>query len=177
MKILSITATTILFSISLCSAQSTDIVTDSIAKKKENLSTETVTKTIRIKGANGEEKVITKQEVITKKSKIELNPDDLEKTNQSASYSNEEVVVAKSLSSSEADRYVKVADEKGFTITLLTKTDTIVTKARIVNDNYYLVNFGQKNNCLGYFDKDQNFIVESYNSKTDQIITTIYQKE
>ncbi len=154
----------------------TEKITSKENSLKENSSTETVVKTIRIKGANGEEKIIKKQEVITKKSKIELNPDDENKTNQAAAYTDEEVIVEKSHSSSDMDSYTKIVDEKGFTITLSSKSGTTVSKARLIGDGYYLVNFGEKDNCIGHFDKDQNFLLESYNSKTDQVITTIYKK-
>ncbi len=144
-------------------------------KSKENSSKETVTKIIRIKGANGEEKVIKKQEVITRKSKIELNPGDEDKTNQSASYSDAEVQVEKSESSSDMDSYTKITDGKGYVITFLTKTGNKVSKVRPLNNGYYIVNMGAKDNCIGHFDKDQNFILEAYDSNSDQVITTIYK--
>ncbi|WP_025739821.1 hypothetical protein [Aquimarina pacifica] len=161
--------------ISIAQSEETSPKTEEIVPK-ENSSKETVVKTIRIKGANGEEKIIKKEEVITKKSKIELNPDDLDKTNQSAAYKDEEVIIEKSHSSSDMDSYTKVADEKGFQITLISKSETTLSKARLIGDGYYLVNFGAKDNCIGHFDKDQNFILETYNPKTDQIITTVYKK-
>ncbi|SHI36887.1 hypothetical protein [Aquimarina spongiae] len=144
-------------------------------KPKENSSEETVTKIIRIKGANGEEKVITKQEVITKKSKIELNPGDEDKTNQSAIYSDQEVQVQKSESSSDMDAYTKVTDGKGFVITLLNKTGNQVCKARPLSNGYYIINAGGKDNTVGHFDNDKNLILESYDSNTDEVITTIYK--
>ncbi|WP_108867357.1 hypothetical protein [Aquimarina aquimarini] len=142
-----------------------------------NSSTETVTKIIRIKGPNGEEKVIKKQEVITKKSKMQLNPDDEGKTNQSVTYINDEVAVKKSHSSSDIRSYTKVADQKGFIMTFLDKSGNKVVKARPLSgtSGYYIVNSGDTNNSVGYFDEDKNFIVEMYDSKTDGIITIVYR--
>ncbi len=144
-------------------------------KGKENSSKETVTKIIRIKGPNGEEKVIKKQEVITKKSEIKLNPGDEDKTNQSASYTDSEVQVQKSHSSSDADSYTLIPDGNGYRITLLRKSGNQTSKARPVSSGYYIVNMGEKDNCLGHFDKEKNFILERYDAKTDKVITTVYK--
>ncbi len=144
-------------------------------KPKENSSKETVTKIIRIKGPNGEEKVIKKQEVITKKSKIKLNPGDEGKTNQTATYTDAEVQVQKSHSSTEGDSYTLISDGKGYRITLLSKSGNQTSKARPVSSGYYIVNMGGKDNCLGHFDKEKNFILERYDSKTDEVITTVYK--
>ncbi len=144
-------------------------------KTKENSSKETVTKIIRIKGANGEEKVIKKQEVITKKSKIKLNPGDEDKTNQSATYTDEEVAVQKSHSSSNMETYTKIPDGKGYRMTFLNKSGNKVSKVRPLSNGYYIVNMGAKDNCLGHFDKDKNFILEVYDSSTDQVTTIIYK--
>lgn len=142
----------------------------------KNSSEEIVTKIIRVKGPNGEEKVIKKQEVIKKKSKIKLNPGDEEKTNQSAEYTDDEIVIEKSHSSSDMEKYTKVTDDKGFVITFLKKEGNQVSKVRAIGSGYYLVNMGEKDNCVGHFDKDKNFILEAYDIITDEIITTVYQK-
>lgn len=173
MKTIKILTTAVLISLTtLCFGQSND------TKPKENSSTETVTKIIRIKGANGEEKVITKQEVIKKQSKIKLNPDDEDKTNQSASYTDEEVTVQKSESSSDMEKYTKVADgEKGFTVTLLKKDGNQTSKIRPIGSGFYLVHMGEKDNCIGHFDKDQNLILQAYDPQADEIVSTIYEKK
>ncbi len=141
----------------------------------KNSSEEIVTKIIRIKGPNGEEKIIKKQEVIKKKSKIKLNPGDKDKTNQSAEYTEDEIVVEKSHSSSDMLKYTKIADDKGFVITFFRKEGNQISKARPIGSGYYLVNMGEKDNCVGHFDKDKNFILEAYDTKTDEIISTVYQ--
>ncbi len=145
------------------------------AKAKENSSKETVTKIIRIKGPNGEEKVIKKQEVITKKSKIKLNPGDEDKTNQTAIYEDEEVKVQQSHSSSDTGTYSKISDGKGYRMTFMDKSGNKVSKVRKLSSGYYNVNMGGKDNCLGHFDKDKNFILEKYDSQLDKIITIIYK--
>ncbi len=140
-----------------------------------NSSKETVTKIIRIKGPNGEEKVIKKQEVITKKAKIKLNPDDQDKTNQTAIYGDEEVAIQKSHSASDMAKYSKISDGKGYVMTFFNKSGNKVSKVRPVSSGYYIVNLGNKDNGLGHFDKDKNFIVETYDSNVDKVITTIYK--
>ncbi len=142
---------------------------------KGNSSKETVTKITRIKGPNGEEKVIKKQEVITKKSKIKLNPGDEEKTNQTAIYEDEEVKVQQSHTSSENGRYTLISDGKGYRITFLEKSGNTTSKVRPLGSGYYNVHMGEKNNAFGHFDKDKNFVLETYDAKMDKIITTIYK--
>ncbi|MBQ4819121.1 hypothetical protein [Aquimarina sp. MMG016] len=145
------------------------------ATANKNESTETVTKIIRIKGPNGEEKVIKKQEVITKKNKVKLSGDEND-TNQTAIYSDDEVSVQKSDSAtSNVEGYTKVADGKGFVITFTDKSGSKVSKARPVSNGYYIVNFGSKDNCLGHFDDKKNFVLEMYDAKTDQITSTVYK--
>lgn len=150
------------------------IVATAQQKTDDNSSEEVVTKTIRIKGGNGEEKVIKKKEVITKKSNIEFNPLEEDATNRTAIYNDEKVSVKKSHSSTDMDSYAMVADAKGFTITFISKTGTKTAKLRAISKDYYLINNGYKDNSVGHFDSDKNFIVESYNETTDQIMTTIY---
>ncbi len=145
------------------------------SQSKGNSSKETVTKIIRIKGPNGEEKVIKKQEVITKKAKIQFNPEDQDKTNQTAIYGDDEVAVQKSHSSSDMGTYTKISDGKGFVMTFLNKSGNKVSKVRPVSSGYYLVNLGNKDNGLGHFDKDKNFIVETYDATADKVITTVYK--
>ncbi|WP_062058561.1 hypothetical protein [Aquimarina longa] len=158
-----------LVSITMSYSQSEEVKTEG------NSSKETVTKTIRIKGANGEEKVIKKEEVITKKSKLKLNPNDENKTNQSVEYTDEEVAVQKSHSSTDIKTYTKTTDDKGFIMNLSSKSDNKTAKARALANGYYIVNFGNDDNCLGHFDDDKNFILEKYDSKMDQIMTTVYK--
>ncbi|PKV51060.1 hypothetical protein ATE84_3129 [Aquimarina sp. MAR_2010_214] len=141
----------------------------------KNSSQETVTKIIRIKGPNGEEKVIKKQEVITKKGKIKFSPDGKDKINQSAIYEDDEVVVQKFQTTSDMAGYTKVTDEKGFIVTLLHKSGNKVAKIRPLSNGYYIVNSGDNNNCLGHFDKDENLILEMYDSKIDEVTTTVYK--
>ncbi|WP_438423390.1 hypothetical protein [Aquimarina macrocephali] len=143
-------------------------------KDKQNSSQETVTKTIRIKGPNGEEKVIKKQEVITKKGKIKLSSDG-ENENQSAIYEDDEVVVQQFETTSDMVGYTKIADEKGFIVTFLNKSGDKVAKVRPLKNGYYIVNSGGNDNCLGRFDTDENFILEMYDSKIDKVTTIVYK--
>ncbi|EZH75386.1 hypothetical protein ATO12_01005 [Aquimarina atlantica] len=143
-------------------------------KDQQNSSQETVTKTIRIKGPNGEEKVIKKQEVITKKGKIKLSSDG-ETENQSATYEDDEVVVQKFETTSDMVGYTKVADEKGFIVTFLNKSGDKVAKVRPLRKGLYIVNSGGNDNCLGYFDENKNFILEMYDAKIDEVTTIVYK--
>ncbi len=167
--------TKILFTLLCISFSSITFAQSEEGASKENSSKETVTKIIRIKGGHGEEKVIKKEEVITKQSKIKLNPGDEDKTNQSATYTDAEVQVQRSHSSTDEDSYTLIPDGKGYRITLLSKSGNKTTKARPVSSGYYIVNMGGKDNCLGHFDKDKNFIVERYDANNDEVITTVYK--
>jgi hypothetical protein len=142
---------------------------------KKNSSKETVTKIIRIKGANGEEKVIKKQEVITKKGEIKFSPDGKDEINQSAIYLDDEVTVQKFETSTPSLGYTKITDDKGFIVTLLNKSEDKIAKVRPLSNGYYIVNLGNNNNCLGRFDENENFILEMYDSKIDQVTTVAYK--
>lgn len=139
-------------------------------------SQEIVTKIIRIKGPNGEEKVIKQQEVITKAGKIKFNPEDGDKMDKTAVYEDAEVSVQKSGStSSSIEGYSKQADGKGFIITLSDPNGSTVTKVRPLDKGYYLVHLGKNSTAVGQFDEKNNFIVQTYDSSTDQIVKKSYK--
>ena len=144
-------------------------------KAKENSSEEIVTKIIRIKGANGEEKVIKQQQVITKKSGMKLNPDDESKTNQTASYTPAEVSIKNSGTTSNEKLYSSIPDGKGYILMLIDEKGEKTSKAKPISNGYYLVNNGPKDNCLGYFDESKNLILETYDSDTDAILKITYK--
>ncbi|KAA1243704.1 hypothetical protein [Aquimarina sp. RZ0] len=145
-------------------------------KPKENSSQETVTKIIKIKGANGEEKVIKEEQIITKKSKLQLDPEDEDKTNQTAVYTTEEISIKNSDSSSDERKYTMIPDGTGYIMTFNDENGQKISKARLVSNGYYLVNNGNKDNCLGHFDENKNFILEMFDSKTDSIIKITYSE-
>jgi len=142
----------------------------------KNESQETVTKIIRIKGPNGEEKIIKKEEVITKKNKVKFNPEDEDKTNQNFKYGEAEVSVQKSGSAtSNIEAYTKVPDGRGYVVTLIDQKGSTITKVRALSDGYYLVHLGKNNNCLGRFDERKNLIIQMYDPKADKIISKKYK--
>ena len=143
-------------------------------KKDQNKSEEIVTKIIRIKGPNGEEKIIKQEEVITKKSNIKLNEEDGE--NQTAVYGDAKVSVQKSGSaSSNIEGYTKVEDGKGYVITLMNQKGSKVSKARMLSNGYYIINMGDQDNSIGHFDDKKNLIIEMYDKSTDSIISKTYK--
>lgn len=141
---------------------------------KGNTSKETVTKIIRIKGPNGEEKIIKQEQVITKKSGIQLNPEDQDKTNQTAIYTPEEISIESSDASDEYN-YSTIPDGTGYIITYHDESGKKVSKAKLLSNGYYLVNNGEKDNCLGHFDKNKNLVLEMYDFKTDKVIVKTYK--
>jgi len=146
-------------------------------KPKENSSEETVTKIIRIKGANGEEKVITQQQVITKKSKIKLNPDEEDgDTNRTALYAPETVSIKNGGTTSNEKIYKKIADGKGYILTLIDETGEKTSKARPISNGYYLIHMGAKDNCLGRFDQNKNLILEMFDQATNAVVQKKYTK-
>lgn len=155
----------------------TEVETETESKSSnKNSSQETVTKIIRIKGPNGEEKVIKQEEVITKEGKIKFNPEDDEKTNQTAVYEDAQVSVQKSGSTtSNTEGYTKVEDGKGYLITLTDKNGSKVTKARLLSNGYYIINLGNQNNGVGHFDDNNNLIIETYDSQSDSIVSLTYK--
>ena len=118
--------------------------------------------------------MIKKQEVITKKSKIKLNPDDNGKTNQAAVYTDEEVAVQKSMATTNTGTYTITPDTKGHVMSFSDIADK-KAKVRALSNNYYIVHFGDKDNCIGHFDTDKNFVLEMYDETIDQVIAKMYK--
>ena len=143
---------------------------------KENLSQETVTKIIRIKGLNGEEKVIKQEQKITKKSALKLNPSDSNKTNQSVSYAPEVVEISNLNSNIENNKpFSLIPDGTGYIITIIENNIKKVGKVRPVKDDMYIVHFDKQNNFLGYFTNENDFVILNYNPTKDNIETTQYK--
>ncbi|WP_299437158.1 hypothetical protein [uncultured Aquimarina sp.] len=145
-------------------------------KAKENTSEEVVTKIIRIKGANGEEKVIKQQQVITKKSEVKLSPDEKDgETNRTAVYTPQKVSVKNSGTTSNEKLYSSIPDGTGYMLTLIDEKGEKISKAKPLSNGYYLVNMGSKDNCLGHFDEAKNLILETYDSATDAVVILTYK--
>ena len=143
---------------------------------KENLSQETVTKIIRIKGPNGEEKVIKQEQKITKKSALKLDPNDSTQTNQSVSYAPEVVEISNPNLNTENNKpFSLIPDGTGYIITIIENNIKKVGKVRPVKDDMYIVYFDKQNNFLGYFKNKNDFIILSYNPTEDKIETAEYK--
>ncbi|WP_378173371.1 hypothetical protein [Aquimarina sp. SS2-1] len=149
---------------------------DKPTEAKENSSEEVVTKIIRIKGANGEEKVIKQQQVITKKSEVKLNPDeDDDETNRTAVYTPEKVSIKNSGTTSSQKIYSRVADGTGYVLTLIDENGEKTSKAMPLSNGYYLIHNGVKDNSLGHFDDAKNLVIETYDTSTDAVIKLTYR--
>ncbi|WP_108804024.1 hypothetical protein [Aquimarina sp. Aq107] len=145
-------------------------------KPKENSSEEVVTKIIRIKGANGEEKVIKQQQVITKKSEVTLNPNEEDdETNRTAVYTPEKVSVKNAGTTSNEKIYSSVPDGTGYILTLIDEQGEKISKAKLLSNGYYIINSGIKDNCLGHFDESKNLVLETYDTVKDSVITLTYK--
>ncbi len=145
-------------------------------KPKENSSEEVVTKIIRIKGANGEEKVIKQQQVITKKSEVTLNPDEEDdETNRTAVYKPQKVSIKNAGTTSNERIYSSVPDGTGYILTLIDKQGEKISKAKLLSNGYYIINSGIKDNSLGHFDEAKNLVLETYDTVKDSVITLTYK--
>ncbi len=149
------------------------------AKPLENTSEETVTKIIRIKGANGEEKVIKQQQVVSKKSNLKLKTESDDKTNVDAVYGPEKVSIKNFGATANEEMYESIPDGDGYIISLINKNGEITAKAKPLSQSktYYLINMGEKDNCVGYFDEDKNLILETFDSKNNNIISVTYKSK
>ncbi len=162
-------------------SQSTDKNTSENIEKtedtitKQNVSEEVVTKIIRIKGANGEEKVIKEQQVITKTSDLKADPKDTGKINQNTIYTSDEVVVKNISPTSNEKQYTMVPKGKVIIITFTDEKGTRISKAKKLNNEYYLISNGPKDNCIGHIDENKNLIIETFDVKNDSIISTLYK--
>jgi len=142
---------------------------------KQNISEEVVTKIIRIKEANGKEKVITQQQVITKRSDLKADPNDQGKINQNTIYSPDQVTVKNISPTSDKKEYTMVPKGKTLIITLTDEKGRKITKAKRLKNGYYLINNGGNDNCIGHMDENNNLILEMFDVQNDSIISISYK--
>ena len=150
-------------------------ITEQIPKR--NTSEETVIKIIKIRTADGEEKIIKQEETITKSSAITLDSLNLDKLNVDATYGHAEVSIKKSnpATSANINGYIKVLDKQGFLITLMDESGSRIGTARPLKHEYFLLHFRNNNYGIGYFDPEDNFILETYDRSIDQVIPIAYR--
>lgn len=162
--------------ISAATYSQTETKTINTESSTKNTSQETITKIIRIKGPNGEEKIIKQEEVITKAGKIKLNSADQKKEDINAVYEDEVSVQKSGSTTSNIEGYTKAADGKGYIITLTDQKGSQVAKVRPLSDGYYNVHINANTNYLGKFDAQNNFIVKKYDPAADQMVTKTYKR-
>ncbi len=146
-------------------------------ESQDNVTEEVITKIIRIKGANGEEKVIKQQQVISTKSNIQFNPEDENKTNMDATYTAEKVTVKNYGKTSSEKLYTSIPDRDGFIFTFLDENGERMGKAKPLSsaNGYYLIHTGANDHCVGHIDDQKNLILETFNTKKDSIVTLVYK--
>lgn len=144
--------------------------------KKQNISTETVTKTIRVKWPNGEEKIITKEEVIVKKSGISFDPNDENKTNQEAQYDSTKVEIKVSDFETKIPAKTYTSETIEDTVHITFWEGDISEKAILskINDKFYIVKYEKGSTSLGYFKEGNKFVLETKKENAEEMERTTY---
>jgi len=147
-----------------------------------NIQQEVKTTTRTIKDSDGEKKII-KKEKIQEVQDIEFKDAESKKINKEMEETPVKVTATTEVTvdgvtrtvdidrsayylDSNRAKYQVVIDKSGYSM-ILPNTKQPALLRRTSNDNYIYVNKG--NVSVGYFDKDGNLILETYDQKTDKI--------
>lgn len=153
------------------------------AQAPKNVKSETKTVTTTIKDSKGEKKLV-KTEETREVQKIELGEakantinveqvaspvDVMTTTNVSIDGQLQQTIVDHSAYYTlDGEKYQIQSDKSGYTINSpKNKNNAILRKTS--NDNYIYINNNKV--AVGYYDRDGNLILESYDSKTDSMVT------
>ncbi|MDC8001744.1 hypothetical protein POV26_11910 [Aequorivita todarodis] len=150
--------------------------TTAFAQDNKSEKTETVVTKVKVKdnkGVHTDVKEVTRTET----QPIKLDPKDAGKTDQD--YELGPTRVQTDVNYSSADHSYMFENEKnGYKIydtKAGQKNDFAILRPTSKNGYYIMSQAG--NNSFGYFNEDGNFVVESYNPKTDAVEKTIYKLE
>lgn len=155
-------------------AFTTGFAQENVNKKKETVVTKTA-----VKDNKGTE-VSSKAVSISEKQKIELSASDANKTNQDVVMSpvkvNSDVTY-----NYEGNRFkfLNQKDKDGYRLMTVkdnaTQEEYAVIKPTSQN-GYYIYSQSGKSS-FGYFNEEGNFVVESYDPKTDTVVSQIYKMQ
>lgn len=150
--------------------------TTGFAQENKSEKQETVTTKISVKDNQGV-RTDVREEKITKKQPIKLNPNDAGKIDQEYTVGSPKIKTDVTYNSSEHN-YMFENEEKGFKVYDTKdgeKKDAAVLRPTSQKGYYIMSQAG--GNSFGYFNNDGNFVVESYNPTTDSVEQTTYRLE
>lgn len=139
--------------------------------QNEDKMTKTVTTKTKVKSSKGEE-VAVKEKKYTANQKLEVENNN--KTNQAVRRKPVKISESTTFSTGGEDFTIQ-PDNKGYTM-MKTKDgqSEMYGKIRKMPDRESYILVKDDENAFGYFDDDGNFIVESYDPNTDQVILKKY---
>mgnify|MGYP003601352749 CR=1 FL=1 len=157
------------------------------AQTPKNLKSETKTVVTTIKDSKGEKKIV-KTEDVREIQKIELvqekpntinvpqvpSPVDVVKTTKLTIDGNVKSldVAHSSYYNLNGKKYLIQNDKQGYTLTSSDNTSKGILRRTSNNNNFYI---NDDKVAVGYYDADGNFILETYDAKTDSIITEKFE--
>jgi len=142
--------------------------------QNEDTVKETVTKKTTVKSSKGENVSIEQK---TRVKKEELNVENNNKTNQNVT---RKAQISESTTFMvDENEYAIQPDKNGYVMSkVIDGNKKLHGKIRKMPDrDFYILTTPNNGDSFGYFDKDGNFIVETYDQKTDAVVLKKYKVE
>ncbi|MDR6302155.1 hypothetical protein [Mesonia maritima] len=142
--------------------------------QNEDTVKETVTKKTTVKSSKGEDVSVEQK---TRVRKEELNVENNNKTNQNVT---RKAQISESTTFMvDENEYAIQPDKNGYVMSkMVNGKKQLHGKIRKMPDrDFYILTSKQNGDSFGYFDEDGNFIVETYDSKTDAVVLKKYKVE
>jgi len=151
------------------------------AQDNKNVTKETTTTTVTVNDGTGKPKKVTKTETTQASQKIELQDADSKKLNKQATYTDEQVSASTTIQGDgvptyfqrNGERYIFVTDKTGYKIA--SPTDRNYGVVRKTSNGQYIYRT-KDSTSIGYFDGSGNFVVETYDDKSDGVTVETYTK-
>jgi len=145
--------------------------TTAFAQVDENQQTQ-VTKTT-VESANGKD-VVSKNVTIEKKQELKLQNTGVDKTNYSVTMSPVRIDTDVSYNFDNKTYSFQNNDSKYQLMRMDNDNPSVYATMKPSSQKGYYLVIRDNENSLGYFNKNGNFVIESYDPKTDVLKTTVY---
>lgn len=149
--------------------------------KNKNKTEEVTTTTVTVNDGTGKPKKVTKTETTTSNQNIELKDANSTKLNKDATYTNEKVSESTKIEgdgvptyySLNGERYIFITDKTGYKVAAPTDRNYAVVR-KTANGQY--IYRTKDATSIGYFNDNGDFVVETYDDKTDGITVQTFTK-
>ena len=153
----------------------------SATAQNKNVTKETTTTKVTVNDGSGKPKTVTKTQTATSNQNIELKDADSKKLNKEANYTDEQVSASTTIQGDgiptyydlNGERYIFVTDKTGYKIA--SPSDKNYGIVRKTSNGQYIYRTKDATS-IGYFDGSGNFVIETYDDKTDGVTVQTYTK-